>query len=61
VAAVEEMFERTDRPGSPWTIVPGNSKKFARVFVIEHVVQRIEDGMRARGFEPLSADELQAA
>jgi polyphosphate kinase 2 (PPK2 family) len=59
--AVEEMFERTDRPGAPWTIVPGNSKKFARVFVIEHVVQRIEDGMRARGFEPLSPEELAAA
>jgi polyphosphate kinase 2 (PPK2 family) len=61
VAAVEEMFERTDRPGSPWTIVPGDSKKFARVFVIEHVIQRIEDGMRARGFEPLSPEELAAA
>jgi polyphosphate kinase 2 (PPK2 family) len=61
VAAVEEMFERTDQPGAPWTIVPGDSKKFARVFVIEHVVQRIEDGMRERGFEPLSDEELQAA
>jgi polyphosphate kinase 2 (PPK2 family) len=61
VEAVEEMFERTDKPGAPWTIVPGDSKKFARVFVVEHVVQRIEDGMRERGFEPLSDEELQAA
>src|SRR4051794_39734091 len=61
VAAVEEMFERTDRSGAPWTIVPGNSKKFARVFVVEHVVSRIEEGMRARGFEPLSDEELRAA
>ena len=61
VEAVEEMFERTDRPGAPWTIVPGNSKKFARVFVVEHVVQRIEEGMRERGFEPLSDEELRAA
>jgi AMP-polyphosphate phosphotransferase len=61
VAAVEEMFERTDRPGAPWTIVPGDSKKFARVFVIEHVVERIAEGMRERGFEPLSEEELQAA
>jgi polyphosphate kinase 2 (PPK2 family) len=60
-AAVEEMFDRTDRPGAPWTIVPGESKKFARVFVIEHVIARIEDGMRKRGFEPLSEEELQAA
>jgi polyphosphate kinase 2 (PPK2 family) len=59
--AVEEMFERTDRPDAPWTIVPGNSKKYARVFVIEHVVERIEAGMSKHGFEPLSAEELQAA
>jgi polyphosphate kinase 2 (PPK2 family) len=59
--AVEEMFERTDRPDAPWTIVPGNSKKYARVFVIEHVVERIEAGMRKHGFEPLSDEELQAA
>jgi polyphosphate kinase 2 (PPK2 family) len=59
--AVEEMFERTDRPVAPWTIVPGNSKKFARVFVIEHVIERIEAGMRQQGFEPLTAEELQAA
>jgi AMP-polyphosphate phosphotransferase len=61
VEAVEEMFERTDKPGAPWTIVPGNSKKFARIFVIEHVIERIEEGMRERGFEPLSDEELQAA
>jgi AMP-polyphosphate phosphotransferase len=61
VAAVEDMFERTDKDGAPWTIVPGESKKFARVFVIEHVVERIEAGMRERGFEPLSEAELQAA
>jgi polyphosphate kinase 2 (PPK2 family) len=59
--AVEEMFAETDRPGAPWTIVPGESKKYARVFVIEHAVQRIEDGMRARGFEPLTEEELAAA
>jgi polyphosphate kinase 2 (PPK2 family) len=59
--AVEDMFEQTEQPGAPWTIVPGDSKKFARVFVIEHVVQRIEDGMREHGVEPLSDDELQAA
>src|SRR5215212_637255 len=31
VAAVEEMFERTDHAAGAWTIVPGDSKKFARV------------------------------
>ncbi|MEA2409544.1 MAG: AMP-polyphosphate phosphotransferase [Thermoleophilaceae bacterium] len=59
--AVEEMFERTDHPGGPWTIVPGDSKRFARVFVAETVVAEIERGMRERGFEPLSEKELDAA
>jgi polyphosphate kinase 2 (PPK2 family) len=58
--AVEEMFERTDHDGGPWTIVPGDSKRFARVFVAETVNAEIERGMRERGFEPLSAKELVA-
>ena len=59
--AIEDMFEHTSIDVAPWTIVPGDSKKFARVFVIEHVVERIEQGMRERGFEPLSEAELEAA
>jgi polyphosphate kinase 2 (PPK2 family) len=56
--AVEEMFERTDHEAGPWTIVPGDSKRFARVFVAETVNAEIERGMRERGFEPLSENEL---
>jgi polyphosphate kinase 2 (PPK2 family) len=59
--AVEEMFERTSHDGGPWTIVPGDSKRFARVFVAETVVAEIERGMRERGFEPLSEKELAEA
>ena len=59
--AVEEMLERTDHDGGPWIVVPGDSKKFARVFVIETLIERIEHGMRERGFEPLSEEELEAA
>src|SRR3954469_12315931 len=59
--AVEEMFERTDHEAGPWTIVPGDSKRFARVFVAETVVAEIERGVRGRGFEPLSEKELEAA
>jgi polyphosphate kinase 2 (PPK2 family) len=59
--AIEEMFERTDHPAGPWTIVPGDSKRFARVFVAETVVDEIERGMRERGFEPLSEKELAEA
>jgi polyphosphate kinase 2 (PPK2 family) len=59
--AVEEMFERTDHEGGPWTVVPGDSKRFARVFVAETVVAEVERGMRERGFEPLSEKELAEA
>src|SRR3954470_11155245 len=59
--AVEEMFERTDHEAGPWTIVPGDSKRFARVFVAETVNAEVERGMRERGFEPLSEKELAEA
>ena len=57
--AIEEMFERTDHEDGPWTIVPGDSKKFARVFVIEQLIARIEWGMQRWGMEPLSQEELE--
>jgi polyphosphate kinase 2 (PPK2 family) len=59
--AIEEMFAETDHPDGPWTVVPGDSKRFARVFVAETVNASIEAGMRARGFEPLSEKELAEA
>jgi polyphosphate kinase 2 (PPK2 family) len=49
--AVEEMLERTDRPEAPWILVEGESKRFARVKVMESVIEQIERGCAARGFE----------
>jgi AMP-polyphosphate phosphotransferase len=57
--AIEEMLERTDTDVAPWTVVPGDSKRFARVFVAETVVAEIERGMRERGFEPIDLKQLQ--
>lgn len=51
LAAVEEMFLRTDIPEAPWQIVAGNCKRFARVSVLETVINEIERGLRERGFE----------
>jgi polyphosphate kinase 2 (PPK2 family) len=42
VAATEEMLERTDTPHAPWHLVEGDSKKWARVKVVETVCERIE-------------------
>jgi polyphosphate kinase 2 (PPK2 family) len=59
--AIEDMFAETHISEAPWTVVPGDSKRFARVFVAEKVNEAIERGMRERGFEPLSEKELAEA
>ena len=60
--AVEEMLERTDHEQAPWTLVEGDNKKFARVKVIETVIEQIELGMHERGFEPsLTVSQEQVA
>jgi polyphosphate kinase 2 (PPK2 family) len=59
--AVEEMLERTDTEHARWHLVPAESKKYARVFVIETAIREIEAGMRARGFEPIDLGELTKA
>jgi AMP-polyphosphate phosphotransferase len=50
--AVEDMVARTDQPHAPWHLVPSDSKRYARVAVLETVIERIEDGMRKWGLEP---------
>lgn len=50
--AIEEMLERTDHEAAPWDVVEAESKRYARVKVVETVVERIEAGMRAQGVEP---------
>lgn len=40
--AVDEMFLRTSTQQAPWTIVEANSKYFARLKVLERVIQAIE-------------------
>ncbi|HLM09900.1 MAG TPA: hypothetical protein VK307_09325 [Thermoleophilaceae bacterium] len=50
--AIEEMLERTDHPDAPWTLVESESKRYARVKVVDTVVEQIERGMRREGIEP---------
>jgi polyphosphate kinase 2 (PPK2 family) len=52
VEAVEDMLARTDQPHAPWSLIEGDSKRYARVRVIETVIERIEHGMREWGMEP---------
>ena len=59
VEAVEDMVARTDQPYAPWDLIPAESKRYARVSVIETVIKRIEEGMTRQGVavpEPLKLD-----
>ena len=49
--AVEDMLDRTDTSYAPWSLVEGDSKRWARVKVVETVIGAVEDGIRARGIE----------
>jgi AMP-polyphosphate phosphotransferase len=51
--AIEDMLERTDHPLAPWHLIEAESKRYARVKVVETAISEIERGMRDRGFEPL--------
>jgi polyphosphate kinase 2 (PPK2 family) len=51
--AVEEMVAHTSvEPHASWHLIPGDSKRYARVAVIETVIAEIEEGMRRHGMEP---------
>jgi polyphosphate kinase 2 (PPK2 family) len=41
-AAVEDMLERTDHPAGPWHVVEAESKRWARVAVVQTVADAME-------------------
>jgi polyphosphate kinase 2 (PPK2 family) len=60
--AVEDMVAGTDTFNGPWILVEAESKRFARVKVMECVIEQIERGAAARGFavpEPLDPEAMQ--
>jgi polyphosphate kinase 2 (PPK2 family) len=53
------MLERCDHELARWQLVEAESKRYARVKVLETVCDMIETGMHERGFEPPPAlDEV---
>ena len=47
------MVARTSvEPNARWHLIPADSKRYARVAVIEAVIAEIEEGMRRVGQEP---------
>jgi AMP-polyphosphate phosphotransferase len=58
--AVEEMLERTDIDEAPWHLVEGDSKRWARVRIMQTVIAEIERGCARAGFplpEPLQPED----
>jgi polyphosphate kinase 2 (PPK2 family) len=47
--AVEDMIERTGTPLAPWRLIEGDSKRFARVKVLETVIAAAEEGLERHG------------
>jgi len=50
--AIEDMLAHTDHEAAAWDLVEAENKKFARVKVVETVIDRIERGMRGAGIDP---------
>jgi AMP-polyphosphate phosphotransferase len=51
--AIEDMIARTSvEPHARWHLIPAESKRYARVAVIDAVIGEIEAGMRRHGMEP---------
>lgn len=49
--AAEEMFERTDHTAAQWNLIAGDQKKWARVAVLETVIERVEASLALRNDE----------
>jgi polyphosphate kinase 2 (PPK2 family) len=47
--AVEEMFDKTDQTGAPWVLVEGDNKRWARVKVVETVVDAVARAVERQG------------
>jgi polyphosphate kinase 2 (PPK2 family) len=47
--AIEEMVERTSTGWAPWHLVEGDSKRFARLKVVETVIAAAEEGLKRYG------------
>jgi polyphosphate kinase 2 (PPK2 family) len=54
--ALAEMLERTDHKHAPWRLVAAENKSYARVVVLNTMIEAIEQGLRDAGQEPLDVE-----
>ncbi|MFN3945515.1 MAG: polyphosphate kinase 2 family protein [Allosphingosinicella sp.] len=59
LAALADMFDRTDTPAAPWTVIDGNDKKSARIAALRSVAEALEPALPAD--PPPIAPESEAA
>ena len=50
--SIDIMLERTHTDAAPWHVIPGDSKHYARVAVLETIIREVEAAMRRHGIEP---------
>jgi len=53
IEAAEDLFEQTDTEAAPWTIIPANSKRHARLTALATVANRLAREAEARGIKTL--------
>jgi AMP-polyphosphate phosphotransferase len=51
IAAAEAMFEHTDTDFAPWTIIPANDKRFARLAALRAVTTAMAEAARKRNIK----------
>jgi polyphosphate kinase 2 (PPK2 family) len=61
VEAIEEMLAKTDTPHAPWTLVPANDLRYARVKFFETVVARVQEELAKRKAMPALVSRTAAA
>jgi polyphosphate kinase 2 (PPK2 family) len=54
--AVDDMLSATDHEKAPWRVIAAESKHYARVEVLETIIQTIEDALLAVGQEPVQVE-----
>jgi polyphosphate kinase 2 (PPK2 family) len=48
--ALGDMVEMTDRPNAHWDLIAAEDKRYARVAVLETLIDRWEHDLERRGF-----------
>lgn len=59
-AAIDEMFAKTSTDIAPWTLIPANNKKYARIRAMKQIVKVLSDGIQLSP-QHLDRETLEAA